>query len=143
MTKKSPLEMIQVKAGWHWRLRATNGRIVADGAEMYSSEAKARNGFKAAAKLAAKALGALDVAMQLSKSFKETNREMEKFRKTRHPKTGKLLFPRFDELQDTMATIITTGAAKNLAGAYRLADRSVPRSGNAKSKANAAKKPGK
>ena len=42
------------KGWWYWRLRSRNGRIVADGAEGYSSEAKARQGFRAAARLAAK-----------------------------------------------------------------------------------------
>lgn len=47
-------------ADWYWHLTARNGRIVAGGAEGYSSEAKARQGFKSAARLAAKALSELE-----------------------------------------------------------------------------------
>jgi uncharacterized protein YegP (UPF0339 family) len=61
MTKRkpkwTPLEVFQSYRGdWYWGLRARNGRIVADGAEGYSTEAKARQGFRAAARLAALAL---------------------------------------------------------------------------------------
>jgi len=34
-----------LRTGWYWRLRATNGRVVADGAEGYSSR---RNAIRAA-----------------------------------------------------------------------------------------------
>lgn len=40
------------KTEWRWRLRASNGRIVADSGEGYSSRAKCRDGFRAAALLA-------------------------------------------------------------------------------------------
>ena len=65
--KWAPLEFWESGAGvgiegrcWFWHLQTRNGRIVADGAEGYSSEAKARQGFRAAAKLAAKALSELE-----------------------------------------------------------------------------------
>ena len=45
---------------WYWRLKSTNGRIIADGSESYSSEAKARQGFRAAAKMATKEMARLD-----------------------------------------------------------------------------------
>lgn len=38
-------------SAWFWRVKARNGRIVADSGEGYSSEAKARQGFKSAAKI--------------------------------------------------------------------------------------------
>lgn len=42
-------------SAWFWRVKARNGRIVADSGEGYSSEAKAKQGFNAAARLIAKA----------------------------------------------------------------------------------------
>lgn len=52
--RKSPLDLYQNVPGGHyfWRLRATNGRIVADGAEGYTTRAKALAGFRAAVRLA-------------------------------------------------------------------------------------------
>jgi uncharacterized protein YegP (UPF0339 family) len=58
-TKKG-LEFFDRAEVWYWRLRSRNGRIVADGSEGYSSEAKARQGFRAAANLAAKALSEME-----------------------------------------------------------------------------------
>lgn len=59
--RKSGLEFFVVRAdNWYWRLKSTNGRIIADGAEGYSSEAKARQGFRAAAKMATKEMARLD-----------------------------------------------------------------------------------
>jgi uncharacterized protein YegP (UPF0339 family) len=53
--KWTPVEFFKCRDGgqWYWRLVARNGRVVADGAEGYSSEAKCRQGFKAAQKLMA------------------------------------------------------------------------------------------
>lgn len=42
-------------SAWFWRVKARNGRIVADSGEGYSSEAKAKQGFDTAARLIAKA----------------------------------------------------------------------------------------
>ena len=36
-----PFEIYQAPDGWRWRLRAANGRIIADGGEAYSSRAGA------------------------------------------------------------------------------------------------------
>jgi len=44
-----PIEFWKAKTGWFWTARATNGEIVADSAEVYSSRAKAVNGAKATA----------------------------------------------------------------------------------------------
>lgn len=46
-----PIEfwMSERVGGWFWTARATNGEIVADSAEVYSSRAKAVNGAKATA----------------------------------------------------------------------------------------------
>jgi len=41
---------------WFWHVKSRNGKIVADGSEGYTSEAKARQGFKAAARAIAKEL---------------------------------------------------------------------------------------
>lgn len=55
--KYDPVEMFHstTAKAWFWRVKARNGRIVADSAEGYTSEAKARQGFKAAQKLISKA----------------------------------------------------------------------------------------
>jgi len=64
--KRTPYEPLQFFKGdynqerHYWRLRAKNGRIVADSAEGYESLAMAKKGFRAAAKLAAKALAQMD-----------------------------------------------------------------------------------
>lgn len=42
-TKRPKLHIYQATDGWRWRLKARNGRIVADSAEAYSSRTKARN----------------------------------------------------------------------------------------------------
>lgn len=58
MTKRKPYEPVQLFfgiGGWYWRVMARNGRIVADSAEGYTSEAKARQGFRAAQKLISQA----------------------------------------------------------------------------------------
>ena len=39
---------IDAKKHWRWRLRAANGRILADSGEGYATEAKARRGFRTA-----------------------------------------------------------------------------------------------
>lgn len=58
---KSPLEIyVDVLGDHRWRLVARNGRGVADSGEGYTSAAKARAGFRSAAKLAAQALKQLD-----------------------------------------------------------------------------------
>jgi uncharacterized protein YegP (UPF0339 family) len=58
--KSSLTIYVNTKTGqWYWNIWARNGKIVADGAEAYMTQAKARQGFKAAAKLAAKALAKL------------------------------------------------------------------------------------
>jgi uncharacterized protein YegP (UPF0339 family) len=46
--KKPKIEVFEGKtpARWYWRLRAGNGRIVADGAESYVSERNARRAVK-------------------------------------------------------------------------------------------------
>lgn len=44
-----PIEFWKAETGWFWTARATNGEIVADSAEIYSSRAKAVNGAKATA----------------------------------------------------------------------------------------------
>ena len=60
-TKWSALAIYEAANGqWYWSLNARNGNTVADGAEGYSSEAKARQGFRAAAKLATKALSEME-----------------------------------------------------------------------------------
>lgn len=58
----SPLSMYKSGSGdaWFWRLAAQNGYIVADSGEGYSSQAKARQGFRSAARLAAKALAQME-----------------------------------------------------------------------------------
>lgn len=45
---------------WFWHVKSRNGKIVADGSEGYTSEAKARQGFKAAARAIAKELVKLE-----------------------------------------------------------------------------------
>ncbi len=45
---------------WFWHIKSRNGKIVADGSEGYTSEAKARQGFKAAARAIAKELVKLE-----------------------------------------------------------------------------------
>lgn len=52
--RKTPLEIFQSIPGGHyfWRLRALNGRVVADGAEGYTTRAKCLAGFRAAVRLA-------------------------------------------------------------------------------------------
>lgn len=47
-------------AQWFWHIKSRNGKIVADGSEGYTSEAKARQGFKAAARAIAKELVKLE-----------------------------------------------------------------------------------
>lgn len=43
MIKQPKFDIYQDTAGeWRWRLKAANGRIIADGAEGYSSKAGAR-----------------------------------------------------------------------------------------------------
>jgi len=59
-TKWSPLNFRDAVGKVFWNLRARNGRILCDGGEAYSNEAKARQGFRAAAKLAAKALAEME-----------------------------------------------------------------------------------
>lgn len=56
MTSRKKFEPIEfyrsaTAKAWFWRVKARNGRIVADSAEGYSSEAKARKGFEAASKM--------------------------------------------------------------------------------------------
>ena len=61
MTKRKKYEPVQFFfsiGGHYWRVVARNGRIVADSAEGYTSEAKARQGFKAAQKLISSAQAA-------------------------------------------------------------------------------------
>lgn len=57
-----PLKVFDVAGDgkFFWNLKARNGRLVADGCEEYSSKRKAIAGFRAAAKLAAKALAELE-----------------------------------------------------------------------------------
>ena len=55
MTKRKKFEPVEfyrsaTAKAWFWRVKARNGRIVADSAEGYTSEAKARKGFQSAAK---------------------------------------------------------------------------------------------
>lgn len=51
--KFDPVEIYRsaTARAWFWRVKARNGRIVADSAEGYKTEAKARKGYQAAAKL--------------------------------------------------------------------------------------------
>lgn len=57
----SPLEVYKtVDDAWYWRVKAGNGNILCDSGERYSSRAKALQGFKSAAKLAAKALAQME-----------------------------------------------------------------------------------
>lgn len=57
----SPLTVYSTsERAWYWHLRARNGNIVADSGEWYSSAAKARQGFRSAARLAAKALAQME-----------------------------------------------------------------------------------
>jgi uncharacterized protein YegP (UPF0339 family) len=48
---------VDAEGDYRWRIRARNGRIVAEGGEGYVSEAKARHGFHVAAKGMAVFLG--------------------------------------------------------------------------------------
>jgi uncharacterized protein YegP (UPF0339 family) len=43
--RKSKVEFWKSRGKWYWRFRAGNGKIVADGAEGYSSSRKATAGF--------------------------------------------------------------------------------------------------
>lgn len=44
-----PIEFWQAKTGWFWTARSSNGKVIADSAEIYSSRAKAVQGAKATA----------------------------------------------------------------------------------------------
>ena len=39
-------EIYKAADGWRWRLRAHNGKVVADGSEAYASKGNARRGFE-------------------------------------------------------------------------------------------------
>lgn len=41
------------RGAWRWQLRASNGRVVADGGEGYTSKRNAENGVKALLRIAA------------------------------------------------------------------------------------------
>jgi len=44
--KPMTLTIYQAADGWRWRLKASNGRIVADGGEAYRTKANARRAVK-------------------------------------------------------------------------------------------------
>lgn len=44
-----PIEFWKAKTGWFWTARSSNGKVISDSAEIYSSRAKAVNGAKATA----------------------------------------------------------------------------------------------
>jgi hypothetical protein len=44
--KPLTLTVYQARDGWRWRLKAANGRIVADSGEAYSTKANARRASK-------------------------------------------------------------------------------------------------
>ena len=63
MTKRKKFEPVAfyrsaTAKAWFWRVKSRNGRIVADSAEGYTSEAKARKGFTSAAKIISAAAAA-------------------------------------------------------------------------------------
>lgn len=57
----SPLLIWRNRTGqWYWALKSRNGNCIADGSEGYYTRAKAAAGFRATAKLAAKALAQME-----------------------------------------------------------------------------------
>lgn len=45
MARSAKVHVYEARDGWRWRLRAGNGRIVAESGEAYVTEAKALQGF--------------------------------------------------------------------------------------------------